>query len=106
MRCLGPHAQDIAPASAPSLQCDTFGSMPAPRFAPAPEVPGLAARRIAADILDGVLQKRRMLDDQLEGPAAVSQVEVKIQMGSRRNISHNINNQRWYYLCADTDYCI
>jgi len=44
--------------------------MPAPRFAPAPEVPGLAARRIAADILDGVLQKRRMLDDQLEGPAA------------------------------------
>jgi 16S rRNA (cytosine967-C5)-methyltransferase len=33
-------------------------------------VPGLAARRIAADILDGVLQKRRMLDDQLEGPSA------------------------------------
>lgn len=33
-------------------------------------MPGLAARRIAADILDGVLQKRRMLDDQLEGPAA------------------------------------
>ncbi|MFT4275983.1 MAG: transcription antitermination factor NusB [Rhodopseudomonas sp.] len=44
--------------------------MPAPRFAQASEVPGLAARRIAADILDGVLQKRRMLDDQLEGPAA------------------------------------
>jgi 16S rRNA (cytosine967-C5)-methyltransferase len=44
--------------------------MPAPRFAPATEVPGLAARRIAADILDGVLQKRRTLDDQLEGPAA------------------------------------
>jgi 16S rRNA (cytosine967-C5)-methyltransferase len=33
-------------------------------------VPGLAARRIAADILDGVLQKRRTLDDQLDGPAA------------------------------------
>lgn len=44
--------------------------MPAPRFAPAQEAPGLAARRIAADILDGVLQKRRTLDDQLEGPAA------------------------------------
>lgn len=44
--------------------------MPAPRFAQASEVPGLAARRIAADILDGVLQKRRMLDDQLEGPSA------------------------------------
>jgi 16S rRNA (cytosine967-C5)-methyltransferase len=34
------------------------------------EVPGLAARRIAADILDGVLHKRRTLDDQLEGTGA------------------------------------
>lgn len=34
------------------------------------EVPGLGARRIAADILDGVLHKRRTLDEQLEGPAA------------------------------------
>jgi 16S rRNA (cytosine967-C5)-methyltransferase len=33
-------------------------------------VPGLAARRIAADILDGVLHKRRTLDDQLDGAAA------------------------------------
>ncbi|RTL53973.1 MAG: methyltransferase domain-containing protein [Bradyrhizobiaceae bacterium] len=40
------------------------------RFAPPAEVPGLAARRIAADILDGVLHKRRTLDDQLEGAAA------------------------------------
>lgn len=30
----------------------------------------MAARRIAADILDGVLHKRRTLDDQLEGAAA------------------------------------
>jgi len=30
----------------------------------------LAARRIAADILDGVLHKRRTLDEQLDGPAA------------------------------------
>ncbi|ABE37955.1 Fmu (Sun) [Rhodopseudomonas palustris BisB5] len=44
--------------------------MPAPRFAQPSETPGLAARRIAADILDGVLQKRRTLDEQLEGPAA------------------------------------
>jgi 16S rRNA (cytosine967-C5)-methyltransferase len=44
--------------------------MPAARFASATEAPGLAARRIAADILDGVLQKHRTLDDQLEGPAA------------------------------------
>jgi 16S rRNA (cytosine967-C5)-methyltransferase len=40
------------------------------RFVPPTEVPGLAARRIAADILDGVLHRRRTLDDQLEGPAA------------------------------------
>ncbi|KIZ40277.1 MULTISPECIES: RsmB/NOP family class I SAM-dependent RNA methyltransferase [Rhodopseudomonas] len=44
--------------------------MPAQRFALPPEVPGLAARRIAADILDGVLHKRRTLDDQLEGSGA------------------------------------
>lgn len=40
------------------------------RFVPPSEVPGLATRRIAADILDGVLHKRRMLDDQLDGAAA------------------------------------
>jgi 16S rRNA (cytosine967-C5)-methyltransferase len=34
------------------------------------EVPGLAARRIAADILDGVLHKRRTLDEQLDGAGA------------------------------------
>ena len=40
------------------------------RFVPPTEVPGLAARRIAADILDGVLHRHRMLDDQLDGPGA------------------------------------
>ncbi len=40
------------------------------RFAPPSEVPGLAARRIAADILDGVLHKHRTLDDQLDGAGA------------------------------------
>ena len=44
--------------------------MPSQRFAPPPEVPGLAARRIAADIVDGVLHKRRTLDDQLDGSGA------------------------------------
>jgi 16S rRNA (cytosine967-C5)-methyltransferase len=44
--------------------------MPAQRFALSSEVPGLAARRIAADILDGVLHKRRTLDEQLDGAAA------------------------------------
>ncbi len=32
-------------------------------------VPGLAARRLAADILDAVLRRRRPLDDELEGAA-------------------------------------
>lgn len=44
--------------------------MPAQRFALPSEVPGLAARRIAADILDGVLHKHRTLDDQLDGAGA------------------------------------
>ncbi|HEY0909435.1 MAG TPA: transcription antitermination factor NusB [Bradyrhizobium sp.] len=44
--------------------------MPPQRFALPSEVPGLAARRIAADILDGVLQKHRTLDDQLDGAGA------------------------------------
>src|SRR6478672_7075300 len=44
--------------------------MPAQRFAVPAEVPGLAARRIAADILDGVLHKHRTLDDQLDGAGA------------------------------------
>jgi len=44
--------------------------MPSQRFARPIEVPGLAARRIAADILDGVLHKQRTLDDQLDGSGA------------------------------------
>ena len=41
--------------------------MARPRTSPQPEVPGLAARRIAADILDGVLRRRMPLDEQLSG---------------------------------------
>ncbi|HET9714821.1 MAG TPA: transcription antitermination factor NusB [Pseudolabrys sp.] len=44
--------------------------MPRPRTAPHPEVPGLAARKIAADILDGILRKRISLDEQLSGKNA------------------------------------
>jgi 16S rRNA (cytosine967-C5)-methyltransferase len=44
--------------------------MPPQRFALPSEVPGLAARRIAADILDAVLHKHRTLDEQLDGAAA------------------------------------
>jgi 16S rRNA (cytosine967-C5)-methyltransferase len=41
-----------------------------PRTSPQPEVPGLAARRIAADILDGVLRRRTALDELLSGKNA------------------------------------
>ncbi len=37
------------------------------RFAPPTEAQGLAARRVAADIVDGVLNRHRTLDEQLEG---------------------------------------
>jgi len=49
---------------------DILIAMPPSRFAVPAEVPGLAARRIAADILDGVLHKHRTLDDQLDGAGA------------------------------------
>ncbi|TAK46873.1 MAG: MFS transporter [Xanthobacteraceae bacterium] len=44
--------------------------MPSSRFVPQAETPGLAPRRIAADILDNVLTRRRSLDDQLDGGGA------------------------------------
>lgn len=44
--------------------------MARPRISPQPEVPGLPARRIAADILDGVLRRRIALDEQLAGKSA------------------------------------
>src|SRR4029078_6106502 len=44
--------------------------MPPQRSLATSDVPGLAARRIAADILDGVLHRHRTLDDQLEGAGA------------------------------------
>jgi 16S rRNA (cytosine967-C5)-methyltransferase len=47
-----------------------IAGMARPRTSPQPEVPGLAARRIAADILDGVLRRRVALDEQLSGKGA------------------------------------
>ena len=44
--------------------------MARPRTSPQPEVPGLTARRIAADILEGVLRRKIALDEQLSGKAA------------------------------------
>ena len=47
--------------------------MARPRTSPQPEVPGLAARRIAADILDGVLRRRIALDDINDAMRAIDQ---------------------------------
>ena len=47
-----------------------YPAMARPRTSPQPEVPGLAARRIAADILDGVLRRKIALDEQLSGKGA------------------------------------
>src|SRR5450755_1958071 len=47
-----------------------IAAMARARTSPQPEVPGLAARRIAADILDGVLRRKIALDEQLSGKAA------------------------------------
>ena len=44
--------------------------MARPRSSPQPEVPGLAARRMAADIVDGVLRRKITLDEQLSGKTA------------------------------------
>jgi len=47
-----------------------IAAMARPRTSPQPEVPGLAVRRIAADILDGVLRRKIALDEQLSGKGA------------------------------------
>ena len=47
-----------------------YPGMARPRTSPQPEVPGLAARRIAADILDGVLRRRTALDELFSGKNA------------------------------------
>lgn len=44
--------------------------MPTSRLLPHSDPPGLAARRLAAEILENILYRGRTLDDQLEGPAA------------------------------------
>src|SRR3974390_2878611 len=44
--------------------------MARPRSSPQPTVPGLAARRIAADIVDGVVRRKIALDEQLSGKTA------------------------------------
>src|SRR6202166_4876760 len=58
------------PVRAPATIRGNDCGMARPRPVPQPEVPGLAARRISADILDGVLRRHIALDEQLSGKAA------------------------------------
>lgn len=44
--------------------------MPRSRLSPQPDAPGLPVRKIAADILDGVLRRRVPFDEQLSGKGA------------------------------------
>src|SRR5215471_4577541 len=60
----------MRPHGGTAARSEPYVRMPSQRFAPPSEVPGLAARRIAADIVDGVLHKHRTLDDQLDGSGA------------------------------------
>src|SRR3954449_8596198 len=62
--------QGMRPLRRTAARSEPCFRMPSQRFAPPSEVPGLAARRIAADIVDGVLQKHRTLDEQLDGSGA------------------------------------
>src|SRR5664279_4239236 len=60
----------LASVRDPATIHGNVAAMARPRTSPQPEVPGLAARRIAADILDGVLRRRVALDEQLSGKGA------------------------------------
>lgn len=44
--------------------------MPRPAFSPPSQAPGFAARRVAAEIVEGVLHRGRSLDEQLDGATA------------------------------------
>ena len=50
---------------------------PRPHSGPADDVPGLAARRIAADMVDGVLRRRRALDELLDPTADLAALEER-----------------------------
>jgi len=56
------------------------------RFAPKAEAPGLAARRVAADLLDGVLRRHRPLDEQLEDKQSAIGLLAERDRALARNI--------------------
>jgi 16S rRNA (cytosine967-C5)-methyltransferase len=50
---------------------------------PAPDAPGLAARRVAADIIEGVLLRHRPLDELLDGAGELAALEERDRALSR-----------------------
>src|SRR5262249_51494834 len=61
----------IAACRSPAEICPRHGCVMTPRpQASSSETPGFATRRVAADILDGVLRRARPLDEQLDGKSA------------------------------------
>ena len=52
-----------------------------------PSVPGLSVRRIAADILDGVLQRKRPLDEQIEDQAELRTLSERDRALVRRLVA-------------------
>ena len=61
--------------------------MPAPQLAPQIDIQGLATRRCAADILDGVLLRRRPLDEQLETHPGFRLLSVRDRALTRRLVA-------------------
>jgi 16S rRNA (cytosine967-C5)-methyltransferase len=62
--------------------------MPASRRRQPAEVPGLAARRVAVDLLDGVLRRHRPLDEQFEsGNAALLALADRDRALARRLVA-------------------
>src|SRR5215218_7210563 len=61
--------------------------MPSPPQAAAPEIPGLAVRQLAADILDQVLRRRRPLDEVLEERLAPASLEERDRALTRQLVA-------------------
>jgi 16S rRNA (cytosine967-C5)-methyltransferase len=69
---------------------DEFGISGQPRtfgYIMPPPVPGYAVRRIAADILDGVLQRKRPLDEQIENQAELRTLSERDRALVRRLVA-------------------
>jgi 16S rRNA (cytosine967-C5)-methyltransferase len=74
------------PLASPAGLCD-FSRMNRPKSHHSQETPGLAARRVAAEILEGVLRRGRPLDDQLESHPGLAALADRDRALTRRLIA-------------------